>query len=86
MISAIVRELLFPLLLFLLLRTLLRGLFTGLRRSSPPPARTAPQNVEVLKKDPVCGTYVSANASVTRVVRGEVVHFCSPECRDKYAP
>jgi YHS domain-containing protein len=37
-----------------------------------------------LKKDPVCGTYVSAAASVKKTVHGEVVHFCSEACRDKY--
>ena len=37
-----------------------------------------------LKKDPVCGTYVSTGASVTRKVDGQLVHFCSTECRDKY--
>jgi YHS domain-containing protein len=37
-----------------------------------------------LKRDPVCGTYVPADNSVRKVVAGEVLHFCSPECRDKY--
>jgi YHS domain-containing protein len=37
-----------------------------------------------LKKDPVCGTYVSPGAAVTKRVNGDLVHFCSPECRDKY--
>jgi YHS domain-containing protein len=37
-----------------------------------------------LKKDPVCGTYVSADTSVTKKIDGRIVHFCSPACRDKY--
>jgi YHS domain-containing protein len=37
-----------------------------------------------LKKDPVCGTYIAALTSVKKTVGGEVVHFCSPECRDRY--
>jgi YHS domain-containing protein len=37
-----------------------------------------------LKKDPVCGTYVSADTSVTKRINGQTVHFCSPACRDKY--
>jgi YHS domain-containing protein len=37
-----------------------------------------------LKKDPVCGTYVSPAASITRTVNGEVLYFCSRECSDKY--
>jgi YHS domain-containing protein len=38
-----------------------------------------------LKKDPVCGTYVAASASVTSVVGGQTIYFCSDECRSKYA-
>jgi YHS domain-containing protein len=37
-----------------------------------------------LKKDPVCGTYVSTTASIARTVKGEVFYFCSKECSDKY--
>jgi len=32
----------------------------------------------------VCGTYVAPDASLKRIVNGRVLHFCSPECRDKY--
>ena len=38
-----------------------------------------------LKRDPVCGTYVPMDNSVRKSVNGEVLYFCSPECRDKYA-
>ena len=44
--------------------------------------RTEP--VGELKRDPVCGTFVAATASLKKTVRGEVVHFCSAACRDKY--
>ena len=37
-----------------------------------------------LKRDPVCGTFVSTASSVKKTVGGQVVHFCSVECRDKY--
>jgi YHS domain-containing protein len=37
-----------------------------------------------LKKDPVCGTYVSAASSLREKVAGETVYFCSAECRAKY--
>ncbi len=37
-----------------------------------------------LKRDPVCGTYVSTATSVKRTIGGEVVHFCSAECSEKY--
>jgi YHS domain-containing protein len=37
-----------------------------------------------LKRDPVCGTYVSAASSIKMNVGKDVLHFCSPACRDKY--
>ena len=37
-----------------------------------------------LKKDPACGTYVSAATSIQEKVGGQTYHFCSKECRDKY--
>jgi YHS domain-containing protein len=38
----------------------------------------------MLKQDPVCGTYVAIDSSLKRIVHGQVLHFCSAECRDKY--
>ena len=88
MIRAFFVEFLFPLLVFLVLRSILRNLFAGYRsavprgsrRPDPPPVPAGGE----LKKDPVCGTYVSTAASVTRTVHGQVLHFCSKECRDRY--
>lgn len=80
-------RILFPLLVFWLVRSVLKSLFATSsnrvpqNRSSEVPPVTA---VGELKKDPVCGTYVSTGASVTRSVNGQVLHFCSQECRDKY--
>jgi len=89
MISAIIRELVIPLLIFLLLRSLLRGVFAGFRRSAVRPAPTAnsPPPVHpggVLHKDPVCGTYVSSDSGVALSAGGQTLYFCSAECRDKY--
>jgi YHS domain-containing protein len=39
----------------------------------------------MLQQDPVCGTYVAVDSSLKRIINGRVFHFCSPECRDKYA-
>jgi YHS domain-containing protein len=47
--------------------------------------RNTQQPATMLQQDPVCGTYVAVDTSLKRVVNGKVVHFCSPECRDKYA-
>ena len=89
MFSAILREFLLPLLVFLLLRSLLRSLFAALRPASRPaahPLRQPAQSGGVLKKDPVCGTYVPINTAVTRTVDGELVYFCSQECAEKFSP
>lgn len=37
-----------------------------------------------LVKDPVCGTYVSLDDSITVRDGDEVYHFCSYDCRDKF--
>jgi len=90
MLRYLIIEILLPLLLFLILRSFLKGLFQNRRevtRRDSQPAPNAPPPVFAggdLKKDPVCGTYVSTSASVTRTVNGELLHFCSKECRDKY--
>jgi YHS domain-containing protein len=78
-------------LLFFFLRGLLRNVIQGFRGTPPPkPQQPVSRQAPIvsaggeLKKDPVCGTYVSTAASITRTVRGEVHYFCSKECRDKY--
>jgi len=37
-----------------------------------------------LKKDPACGTYISAASSIKETVGGQTFYFCSKQCRDKY--
>jgi YHS domain-containing protein len=88
MLRTLITEFIFPLLLFLLVRSMLKGMFSS-SSSSNAPQRSERPKVEVpaageLKKDPVCGTYVSTAASVSRKVGGEMVYFCSAECRDKF--
>jgi YHS domain-containing protein len=38
-----------------------------------------------LVRDPVCGVHVAENLAIPLHENGGVVHFCSTECRDKYA-
>lgn len=75
---------LLPLLLFLILRSVIRTLFASAPAKSQPESPKVPASGE-LKKDPVCGTYVSAVAGLHQQVGRELVYFCSEECRDKYA-
>jgi YHS domain-containing protein len=38
-----------------------------------------------LVRDPVCGTHVDETLSIPLREGGELLHFCSPACRDAYA-
>lgn len=51
--------------------------------AGPRPSNQVPLTGE-LKKDPVCGTYISTATSIKEKAGGEVLHFCSTACRDKY--
>jgi len=91
MLRFLILEVVLPILLLTFLRAVIRSIFQNLQGSSrtpqPRPAAAPSPVVQAggeLKKDPVCGTYVSTAVSVTRRVNGELVHFCSPACRDKY--
>ncbi len=91
MIRAFFVEFVFPLLLFLFLRSLVRNFLQGARtKSQSQPRGATAQSTPVsaggeLKKDPVCGTYVSTALGITRSAGGEVMYFCSKECRDKWS-
>jgi YHS domain-containing protein len=79
----LILRLLLPLLLFLVVRSLLRGLFAGGGAPSRPAAPKVPAAGE-LRKDPVCGTYVSAVGTPREQIGREVVYFCSEACRGKF--
>ena len=77
--------------------SLLRGVLGVLAKMlggmvNPPPERAGgnsrPAAVPMggeLKKDPVCGTYVSTSTAVRKSApQGEIVYFCSTTCRDKF--
>jgi len=71
-----------PLILFYVVRSVLRSLFAGGGTSTPEQPKV-PAAGE-LKKDPVCGTYVSALGSPREQIGRELVYFCSEECRGKF--
>jgi|SRR5215470_9188797 len=37
-----------------------------------------------LVKDPACGVYMAEEVALPLEANGEVLHFCSEECRQKY--
>jgi len=52
-------------------------------------SRSAPSDTPLgaskrLVKDPVCGMHMAEELALPLQANGEVVHFCSPECRAKY--
>ena len=54
-------------------------------RSAPGNAR--PETLGANKrlvKDPVCGMHMAEELALPLQTNGEVLHFCSPECRAKY--
>jgi YHS domain-containing protein len=56
----------------------------GPKAGAANPSAEAGRTGGELKKDPVCGIFVSAGSSVKKSIDGEVVHFCSAACRDKF--
>ena len=66
-----------------------KGGFGGSANSSssaggPPPKAPTAGTIGELKKDPVCGTFISTETAFQKAVGGETYYFCSKECRDKY--
>ena len=49
-------------------------------RANPEPAGRGKR----LVKDPVCGMHMAEELALPLNANGEVVHFCSEECRAKY--
>jgi YHS domain-containing protein len=54
--------------------------------AQPPPAARRPSvpSGGELKKDPVCGTFISTGTAIQKRVGSEVYYFCSTACRDKF--
>jgi len=64
--------------------------YTGLTDTSPqqragassrPPSSSSGGE---LKKDPVCGTFISTSTAFQKSAGGQTYYFCSTECRDKF--
>jgi YHS domain-containing protein len=73
---------------------LLRRIVGGMLRNNQAPApQTAdpaegipvPSAARRLVRDPVCGLHVDETLSIPLRDGGELLHFCSPACRDAYA-
>ena len=65
--------------------------FNGLSSTSSPQAGasgsrppSSPSSGGELKKDPVCGTFISTATAFQKFSNGQTYYFCSTECRDKF--
>src|SRR5262245_9534897 len=63
---------------------LLRKIFHGLLGPTVRRVPTPPPAPKPLYRDPWCGTHVSDEISHPLEHAGQVLHFCSAECRDRY--
>jgi YHS domain-containing protein len=64
---------------------MLRGVTGGPQRQEG--TAGAPEEKQIprrLVRDPVCGVHVAEERAVALCDDGEVLHFCSVECRDQY--
>jgi YHS domain-containing protein len=66
----------------------LKGFGEAFRSNSsaqtPGPRPTVTPSGGELKKDPVCGTFISTSTGLQKRVDGEIYYFCSTTCRDKF--
>ncbi len=66
---------------YFIVKTIWKGLSlpSGSKRQERGPASDAE-----LIRDPQCGAYFLKQKGVKGVVDGQVIHFCSEQCYDKY--
>ena len=63
-------------------------MFQNQQAPGPQPGETSeriPATARRLVRDPVCGMHVDETLSIPVRDGGELLHFCSPACRDAYA-
>ena len=79
-------ELIFLIVVGKLLGGSLRVLFrpSPVRGEAHPSARANQVRVGKTARDPVCGMFVSTELSHCLVRGSETLHFCSPECLERY--
>lgn len=41
-------------------------------------------DIEIMEKDPVCGTYIPVKNSLKLKSKGTIYYFCSEKCRKEY--
>jgi YHS domain-containing protein len=56
---------------------------TSSEQAGPSRPASTPTGGE-LKKDPVCGTFISTATAFQKAAGGQTYYFCSTACRDKF--
>jgi YHS domain-containing protein len=56
----------------------------GATPTAPSYPQREPAGSKRLVKDPVCGMHMAQELALPLEANGEVLHFCSEECRSKY--
>jgi len=56
----------------------------GAAQGTPGYPQQEPTGGKRLVKDPVCGMHMAQELALPLEANGEVLHFCSEECRSKY--
>jgi YHS domain-containing protein len=67
-----------------LLRRLVRRMGQGAPHSQAPVDMPADTQARKLVRDPVCGMHIAEVLALPLRQDGELLHFCSAACRDKY--
>lgn len=81
-IIRVLRFVIIGILIYFLLKLLWRGLPLGVFRKKKKP--DSPGQLEEMKKDPVCGTYIPESQAIRLNWKKETVYFCSKKCRDEF--
>ena len=76
------RFILAVLILYLLIRWLWKKPTAG--SSSPNPDRSATPKTEEMRKDPVCGIFITESQAFIMKEKGDTLFFCSEECREQF--
>jgi YHS domain-containing protein len=61
------------------------GTSSGQRENVPGDVARQGAGAKRLVRDPVCGVHIAEDRALTVSNAGELVHFCSAACRDRYA-
>jgi YHS domain-containing protein len=82
-------ELILTVFVITLLRSVIGIFAKSMFHPSTPSAASPGQKPSVpaggeLKKDPVCGTFISTATAIHKRVGSETYYFCSSDCRDKF--